>query len=93
MSVSPKRTSSMLIHPGAWRESLGGSFGVGAHIVSLMRTTTRTAPTQMAVRQTNNATVGRRPDRPNVPIANVASIESTATPARMAATEAVERNT
>ncbi len=61
--------------------------------MSLISITTKTAPTQMTARLTNNATVEPRPDRPNAPIVSVASIASSATPTSMMATEAVERKT
>ncbi len=79
-------------------ERVGGEFWevrpvFGTHIVSLMRTITKTAPAQITARLTNNAMVKPRPDRPNAPITRFASTASAATPASMAATEAVERKT
>ncbi len=79
-------------------ERVGGEFWevrpvFGAHILSLIRTITKTAPAQITARLTNNAMVKPRPDRPNAPITRVASTASAATPASMAATEAVERKT
>jgi hypothetical protein len=62
----------------------------GGHIVCLIRKMVKTAPAQMANRQTENATVEYRPNLLNGASVRALSITSSATLASMAATDAIE---
>ena len=90
-----------IIHRSAWKENSANfaltafsevrpAFG-GHTIVCLIKKMLRTAPAQMANKQTKNATVECRPNLLNGARVRALSTTSSATLASMAATDAIER--